>query len=81
MPEGIFAFEAAVHGDNVAALFLGGFSGMDGYVVQLQVVPGEQRAFALISFVLYLLHFDCYFTVFNISSIFAGVILPRSPSG
>ena len=46
MPERIVTFKAAVGGHNVAAFLYGRLAFAYGYVVDVQVVRREQRAFA-----------------------------------
>ena len=56
VPVWVFPFEAAVHCHNIATFFQCGLACMDGYIFQLEVVSGKQRAFASEFFVFNYFH-------------------------
>ena len=69
VPERIVAFKTAVGCYDVAALFYAGLSFQDGYVVQMQVVRGEQRSLSSEFLVFYKLHGGMCFINFHAAKI------------
>src|SRR5574344_16374 len=57
MPKRILAFEATIVGFNITTFFDCRLTGMNSYIVQLQIVSSKQRTFATKFFVFYQFHY------------------------